>query len=127
MNDRAPVPGGTRELSGENHSVTDEKEPRLTQAPVPPVPALREPNALYQRGKFAGRALACEVDEVGKEVRFDQIENTDDLLLADEFEFQKYNLIVRKVGYATKVSRESPHKGRILRGVVAEIVSYREH
>ena len=88
---------------------------------------LREPNCLYQRGKFAGRALGFEVDEAGKEVRFDQIENTDDLLLPDEFEFQKFILIVRKIGYATKVARESPHRGRILRGVVAEILSYREH
>jgi hypothetical protein len=88
---------------------------------------VREPDSLYQKGKFAGRAIGVEVDEVGKEVRFDRIENTDDLLLPDDFEFQKFNLIVRKVAYATKVAAESPQKGRILRGVVAEIVSYREH
>lgn len=94
---------------------------------TPAGPAVREPDALYQNGRLAGRVIAYEVDEVGKEVRFDLIESTDDLLLADEFDFQKYNLIVRKVGYATKVARELPHKGRILRGVVAEILSYREH
>ena len=100
---------------------------KAQQAQTPAGPAVREPDALYQNGKFAGRAIAFEVDDVGKEVRFDQIENTDDLLLPDEVEFQKYVLVVRKVGYATKVSRESPQKGRILRGVVAEIVRYREH
>ncbi|MGH9804362.1 MAG: hypothetical protein ACRD4D_04250 [Candidatus Acidiferrales bacterium] len=103
------------------------EQTRAQQSRNPGGPPVREPDALYQNGKLAGRAIAFEVDEVGKEVRFDQIENTDDLLLADEFEFQKYNLIARKVGYATKVARDSPHKGRILRGVVAEILSYREH
>ena len=87
----------------------------------------REPEALYQKDKFAGRALGYEIDEAGKEVRFNEIENTDDLLLPDEFEFQKFILVVRKVAYATKVARESPHKGRILKGVVAEILGYREH
>jgi len=101
------------------------KKPQQSQTPAGP--AVREPDALYQNGRLAGRVVAYEVDEAGKEVRFDLIENTDDLLLADEFDFQNYNLIVRKVGYATKVARESPHKGRILRGVVAEILSYREH
>lgn len=105
--------------------MADQQKPQQTQAPSEPTG--REPDALYQNGKFAGRATAFEVDEVGKEVRFDQIENTDALLLPDEVEFQKYVLVVRKVGYATKVSRESPEKGRILRGVVAEIVRYREH
>lgn len=89
--------------------------------------AAREGKGLYQNGKFAGLAIAFEVDEVGREVRFDEIDNTDELLLPDEVEFQKYVLVVRKVGYATKVSREAPQKGRILRGVVAEIVRYRGH
>jgi len=105
----------------------DANKPQETAPPTPEEPAVRESDALYQNGKFAGRAVASEVDQVGQEVRFDQIENTEDLLLADEFEFQKYVLLVRKVGYATKVARESPHKGRILRGVVAKIVGYREH
>jgi len=96
-------------------------------APAPAGPAVREPDALYQKGKFAGRAVSYETDEVGNEVRFDLIENTDDLLLPDEFEFQKYILLVRKVASATKVAHESPQKGRILQGVVAEIVGYREH
>lgn len=102
-------------------------EPKMTPAgPATTEPAMREPNALYQRGKLAGRAVGFEVDEIGKEVRFDVIENTEDLLLPDECEFQKFNLVVRKIGYATKVAHDSPHKGRILRGVVAEIVGYRE-
>lgn len=105
--------------------MAEQLKPPQTQTPSGP--AVREPDALYQNGKFAGRAIAFEVDEVGKEVRFDEIDNADDLLLADEVEFQKYVLIVRKVAYATKISRESPQKGRILRGVVAEIVRYRQH
>jgi len=90
-------------------------------------PTVREADVIYQKGRFGGRVVGYQIDDVDKEVRFDEITNTDELLLPDEFEFQRYILIVRKVAYATKVARESPHKGRILRGVVAEIVSYREH
>ena len=96
-------------------------------AEPPKPPATREPEALYQKNKFAGRAVGYEIDEVGKEVRFNEIHNTDDLLLPEECEFQKFVLIVRKVAYATKVARESPQQGRILKGVVAETVGYREH
>lgn len=82
---------------------------------------------LSQNGKFAGRALGVEVDAARKEVRFSEIDNTDDLWLPERFEFQNYILIVRKVAFATRVLREAPQKGRVLKGVVAEIVGYREH
>lgn len=82
---------------------------------------------LSQNGKFAGRALGVEVDAASKLVRFSEIDNTDDLWLPERFEFQNYILIVRKVAFATRVLREAPQKGRVLKGVVAEIVGYREH
>lgn len=87
----------------------------------------REPDVIYQKGKFAGRAVGVEVDEAGKEVRFSEIHNTDDLLLPDEFEFQKYILRVSKVAFASRILREAPQKGRVLKGVLAEVVGYREH
>ncbi len=46
--------------------------------------------------------------------------------LPDECEFQKYRIIVRQVGDSTKVDKENPHKGRVLRNVVAELLGYSE-
>jgi len=92
----------------------------------------REPDAIYQWDSRHGERLVArvadvEVDEAGKEVRFGEIFKSDDLLLPEECEYQKFILVVRKIAYATKAAKESPQKGRILRGVVAEIVGYREN
>ncbi len=84
----------------------------------------RDPNAIYQNGKMVARVLQPEIDEAGKEVRFTQITDSDELRLPDECEFQKYVLIVRRIAHATK--EKSDKHERILRGVVAEIVSNQE-
>jgi len=84
----------------------------------------REPNAIYQKGKLVARVVEPEIDEAGKEVRFNQITDNDELRLPDECEFQKYVLIVRGITQATK--EKSAQRERILHGVVAEIVGYRE-
>lgn len=84
----------------------------------------RDPNAIYQNGKLVARATEPEIDEAGKEVRFGQITDSDELRLPDEREFRKYVLIVRRIADATK--EKSAQRKRILRGVVAEIVDYRE-
>lgn len=85
----------------------------------------RDPNAIYQQGKMVARVVEPEIDEAGKEVRFGQITDNDELRLPDECEFQKYVLIVRRIAHSTK--EKSAQRERILRGVVAEIVGYREH
>lgn len=87
----------------------------------------REPEALYQKDRLVARAADVEVDEEVREVRFGEIYNSDDLWLSDECEFRNYIILVRRVAYATKISRETPQKGRILRGVIAEIRGYRTH
>jgi hypothetical protein len=84
----------------------------------------RDPNAIYQNSKLVARAREPEIDEAGKEVRFTQITDNDELRLPDECEFQKYVLIVRRIAHATK--EKSEKRERILRGVVAEIVGYWE-
>jgi hypothetical protein len=88
--------------------------------------AKREENAIYQKGEVVARVTRAEADGTGKEIFFEEIYNSDLLNLADECEFQKYQIIVRRVEYASKVNKEEPHKGRILRGVAAEILGYRE-
>ena len=104
-----------------------------SEPPGRPVPlAERQPDALYQFDRFGqeqravARVLEPEVDEAAQEVRFGEIYNSDDLVLSDECEFQKYRLLVRKIAYAAKIDREASHKGRVLRGVTARLVGTRE-
>ena len=84
--------------------------------------AKREDDAIYQNGKLVARVLEPEVDGDVKEIRFAEVYNSDYLILPDECEFQRYRIVVRKVAYASKVDKESLHKGRIMRGVKAEII-----
>lgn len=88
--------------------------------------AEREADAIYQNERVVARVLEPEIDEAGKELRFGEIYQSEDLLLPDECEFGKYIILVRRVLSATKVDKDSVGKGRILRGVVAEIKGYRE-
>lgn len=99
------------------------------EAPPKAQPAIgtkRDEDAIYQKGELVGRVLEPQVHSESKEINFLEIYNSDHLLLPDECEFQSYRIVVRKIGYATKVEKESLHKGRILREVKAEILGYRE-
>lgn len=84
-----------------------------------------DPDAVYQNGKPVARVKEAEIDEAGKEVRFAELYKSDDLMLPVECEFRKFTLIVRRIGYASKENDAS--RSRTLRGVVAEIVGYREN
>lgn len=86
----------------------------------------REEDAIYQKGELVGRVLEPQVHSESKEIHFLEIYNSDHLLLPDPCEFQMYQIVIRKIGYATKVEKESLHKGRILREVTAKILGYRE-
>ena len=89
-------------------------------------PAQREQDAIYQNNQVVARVLDPEVDAEAKEIRFRELYNSDLLVLPDDCEYQKYRILVQRIEYASKVNKEEPHKGRILRGVVAEILGYRE-
>lgn len=94
-------------------------------ATSPPVKE-HEADGIYQNGRLVARVLDADVDTGAKEIRFGEAYNSDELILADECEFQKYRIMVQRVAYASKVNKEEPHKGRILRGVVAELLGFRE-
>jgi hypothetical protein len=79
--------------------------------------------AIYQNGERVAMTLETEVDLEAKEIRFGELYETDLLLLPDECEYRKYRILIRKVAFATKVDKKAPHKGRVLRGVVAEILA----
>ncbi|MGH9356473.1 MAG: hypothetical protein ACRD10_10115 [Terriglobia bacterium] len=90
------------------------------------IAAKREENAIYQDDRLVARVLEPQVDADAKEIRFAEIYKSDNLMLPDDCEYQGYRIVVRKVGYASKVEKESPEKGRILREVTAAILGYRE-
>ncbi len=89
--------------------------------------AQREPNAIYQknpygRERMVARVTDVEVDEKGKEILFGEISESDDLLLPDECEYQKWTVLVRKIASAVAQDKANPQRGRVLKGVTAEIV-----
>jgi hypothetical protein len=102
---------------------------RKSQTPAPVGPAAqiqREADALYQNNRVVARAVGAEVDLEAKEIRFEEIYNSDDLLLPEECDFQKFAILIQRIAFATKIDRGTPEKGRVLRGVVAGILRYRE-
>lgn len=92
----------------------------------------RDPGAIYQYDRFGrelrivGRVEGPVVDEAVQEVRFAEIYQSDDLVLADEFEFRKYRLQAKRIGFATRLDKEVPHKKRVLRDVTAKLLGYCE-
>lgn len=88
---------------------------------------MRESDGIYQKDKLVARVREPEVNEGKKEVRFAEVYESDDLLLPDECEFEKYIVLVREVESATKVGPKNRPAPRKLCGVRAEIVGYREH
>ncbi len=99
----------------------------LTPKPSSSGPQPREDDAIYQNRRVVARVADPQVDSEAKEIRFAELYNSDELLLPDECEFQKYTIMVQRIAHATKVDKAAPHKGRVLRDVVAEILGYREH
>ena len=86
----------------------------------------REPDAIYQNNRLVARVADPQVDLEAKEIRFAEVYSSDDLVLPDECEFGKYRILIQRIADATKVSKEEPHKGRILRGVTADLLGHRE-
>ncbi len=85
-----------------------------------------EENALYQSGLIVARVLGAEVRANASEIFFEEINTSDGLLLPEECEYQKYRILIQKIEYASRVDKDAPEKGRVLRGATAEILGYRE-
>ena len=83
-------------------------------------------DAIYQDGKIVARVVEPEVRGNAREVHFAEINRSDDLILPEECEFQKYRLMIQRIEYAARIDKNAPEKGRVLKGVVAEILGYRE-
>lgn len=85
-----------------------------------------EQDAIYQGGRVVARVLDARVDAGAREIHFGELYNTDELLLPDDCEFREYRILIQRMDFAAKEERGAAHKGRVLRGVVAEILGYRE-
>ncbi len=85
-----------------------------------------EQDAIYQGNRLVARVLDAEVDLEAKEIRIGEVFNSDELMIPDECEFQRYRILIQRIAYATKVDKAEPHKRRILRGVIADILGYLE-
>ena len=94
--------------------------------PASSPPGPRDDDAIYQDSRVVARVSGAHVDWESKEIRFAEIANSDELVLPEECEFQKYKIMVQRIGYASKAEKAALHKGRVLREVVAEILGYRE-
>jgi hypothetical protein len=82
-------------------------------------------DTIYQNGQPVAKTLEVEVDLQAREIRFGELYESDRLVLPDECEFQKYNILIQKIAFASRLDTSAPHKGRVLRGVVAEILRYK--
>ena len=109
--------------SGQDREASRE-EPEQAARPAAQEP--RDDGAIYQNKRIVARATDPTVDMEAKEIRFAELSNSDELILPDECEFQKYTIMVQRIAYAAKEDKGALHKGRVLRGVVAEILGYRE-
>jgi hypothetical protein len=87
-------------------------------------PDPRQADALYQRGRIVGRTFEPEIDLEAKEIRFGEIANSDDLMIPEECEFQSYRILIQRISYATKIQRGEEHKGRVLRGVICDLLGF---
>lgn len=120
-----------RRLSESQEQEEEERQQRkqeLTRIPL----SEREDDSLYQYSNFFGerrvaRAVAPEIDEQSREIRFLELVESDKLLLPDECDFREFRIQIHTVEDAVKVDKEDPAKGRILRNVTAEIKGYLEH
>jgi hypothetical protein len=111
-----------REVKMSSNGVT---EPSAAAANTGPAAAQLD-DAVYQKNERVARTLEVQVDSEAKEIRFGELYESDRLVLPDECEYQRYRILIRRVAFATRLDRSAANKGRVLRGVVAEILGYRE-
>jgi hypothetical protein len=86
----------------------------------------RAEDAIYQDGKIVARVLGPDLRQNAREIHFAEINESDNLMLPEECEFQKFRLMIQRIEYASRIDKSAPEKGRVLRGVMAEILGYRE-
>lgn len=89
-------------------------------------PVKHEDDAIYQEGRLVARVIDPQIRSDAQEIHFAEINQSDELMLPEECEFQKYRLMIQRIEYASRIDKNAPEKGRVLRGVIAEVLGYRE-
>lgn len=89
-------------------------------------PGTREPDAIYQNNSIVARVSGAEVDDEAKELRIDEVYKSDDLLIPEECEFREFRILIQRITFASRVDKTALHKGRVLKGVSADILGFRE-
>ncbi len=118
---------GVKTLLRRNKRVTNSPMNPTIRETAPAGPPLeRQDDAIYQDNKLVARVVGAEINAEDREINFRELRNSDFLLLPDECQFQKYRIMIQRVEYASRGDKERPEDGRVLRGVVAEILGYRE-
>jgi hypothetical protein len=87
----------------------------------------REPDGLYQKATLVARVAGVEVDHEAKEVRMDEVYLSDALMIPEECEFQNYRILIQRIAFASRLDKGAPEKGRVLRGVTADILGDRKN
>ena len=87
----------------------------------------RQENGIYQNGRCVAEASDARIDSQAREIHFGEIYGSDDLLIPEDCEFRDYRVLIQRIGFASRQEAGAAHKGRVLKGVVAEILGYREH
>jgi hypothetical protein len=109
-----------------NNTVSEETKSAATATAPAGQKISYEADAIYQEGKVVARVREPEIRRDSREIHFAEINGSDNLVLPEECEFQKYRLMIQRIEYASRIDKNAPEKGRVLRGVVAEILGYRE-
>ena len=86
----------------------------------------RQANSLYQNGRRVAEVLDARVDAQAREIHFDEVYQSDDLLIPEDCEFGEYRILIQKIAFASRQQAGAAHNGRVLKGVVAEILGYRQ-
>ena len=79
-------------------------------------------DAVYQGGNLAARVAGAEIRRGGREIYFAEVSSSDDLILSEECTFRDYRIIIQRIEYASRAEKTAPEKGRILRGVTADVL-----
>ncbi len=106
-------------MSEEPESVASATAPNTT-------PVKHEDDAIYQEGRLVARVIDPQIRSDAQEIHFAEVNQSDELMLPEECEFQKYRLMIQRIEYASRIDKNAPEKGRVLRGVIAEVLGYRE-
>ena len=86
--------------------------------------AARQADSLYQNGRRVAGIVDARIDAQAREIHFDEVYQSDNLLIPEDCEFREYRILIQKVSFASRQQAGAADRGRVLKGVTAEILGY---